>query len=420
MTQESNVLVAVDMGTTKVCTIVARREGAGSFRVLSFSVLPSEGLARGVVTDVPEAGDVVRRSILDAARQAGVAATSAYVGITGSHVTFENRMDNIDWAASLGVITRDDLERVPSVVAEAGAAPGMQVIHALPRSYTLDGQRGIRNPLGLHTRRLEVESHVVSADVQLVRNLTDAVARAGLSVDALVLDPVASAEAVLTEREKRQGVVLVDMGGGTSDIIVFDRGAAELTSVLPVGGFQFTNDICITYRTNYTAAEEVKLEHGHADPTQFRAADEALLPIADARGSQHRRVALRELSQLMRERALEMSRLIRIKIMEAGYQNPADANVVLTGGCSRLPGMEELFKRRLTPNLRVGGPSPDLDVPEGLRGPEFSTSVGLLRWAVNQPAPADDAPIESAEQTTADASEQSGSRPRLLRWLFPR
>ena len=416
MTQDPNVVVAVDVGTTKVCTIVARREGASGFRVLSFSVVPSEGLARGVVTDVPDAVEVVRKSIQDAARQATTTVRSAYVGITGSGVSFENRSDLIDWAATQGVITRDDLDRVPDAVARAGARPGHQVIHAMPRNYILDGQSGIRDPLGMHTRSLEVESHVVSAEISYVRNLTSAVEKSGLSVQALVLDPVASAEAVLTQDERYEGAVLIDIGGGTSDIIVFERGTVELTAVLPVGGFQFTNDICVTYNTDYSAAEAAKLEHGHAEPTTFKAADEIVLPV---RGRERqRRVALREFSQLLRERALELSRLIRLKMIEAGIEDPTTSNVVLTGGSARLPGITDLFRRRLTRNVRVGGPDPTLDMPDGLHGPEFATSVGLLRWALRQP-PGPTGTESPGSGREPERIQQKGGR-GLLRWLFPR
>ena len=413
MTQDPKVLAAVDVGTTKVCAIVARLDGAGGFRVLSFSALPSEGITGGVVTDTSEAVEIIQNSIREAARQASVTVRSAYVGITGSHVSFENRLDHIDGAASRGVITREDLARVPEAVAKAGARPGRQVIHALPRSYALDGQGGIRDPLGMHTNRLDVESHVVSADTAFVHSLSHAIETAGLRVQGLVLDPIASAEAVLTEREKLMGAVLVDIGGGTSDVIVFERGNVELTAILPVGGFQFTNDICVTYRTNYTSAETAKLEKGNTDPTVFRASDEIVLPVQGR--ERQRRVALRELSQLLRERAFELSRMVRLKIIEAGIEDPSETDLVLTGGSSRMVGMEDLFRQRLTPSVRVAGPDPALDLPEGLRGPEFSTSVGLLRWAVKQPPSAAD-----ADEPDAPPSQDSDERPSLFRRIFQR
>jgi cell division protein FtsA len=412
MTQDPDVLVAVDVGTTKVCTIVARRVADEQFRVVSFSVVPSRGLARGVVTDMPDATEAVRTCIQDAARQAALTVRSAYVGITGSHVSFDSRSDLVDWAASRGVITRKDLERVPYAVAKAGARPGRQIIHALPRTYILDGQSGIRDPLGMHTRKLEVESHVVSADVSLIENLTGAVEKSGLEVEALVLEPVASAEAVLTERERYQGAVLVDIGGGTSDVIVFDRGAIELTAIIPVGGFQFTNDMCVAFNTTYEAAEAVKLEFGNTDPAAFGALDDVGIPVQGRQTDS--RVGLRDISQLLRERARELLRLIRIKMAEAGIEDTTNTTLVLTGGSSRLPGLDALVRRHLTPNVRMGGANPLSGLPEVLRGPEFATSVGLLMWAMKHPAP----PADLVTQQSGKNSHRP-RRPRLLRWMFP-
>ena len=415
MTQDSKVIAAVDVGTTKVCTIVARQEGTRQFSVISYSVVPSRGMDKGTVTDISEAEESIRSSISEATGKVDETVTSAYVGITGSHVSFENRSDRIDWAATKGVITRSDLEKIPQTVAEASRQPGRQVIHALPSNYVLDGQSGIVDPLGMHTRRMEVDSHVVSAEVSLVRRLTQAVEKAGVAVQALVLEPLASAESVLSEVEKYEGSVLVDMGGGTSDIIMFDRGIVEYTSVLPVGGFQFTNDMCVAFNTTYDAAEMVKLEYGNTDPATFGALDDVGIPV---RGRHvDTRVGLRDISQLLRERARELLRLIRIKMAEAGIDDTTKSTLVLTGGSSRLPGLDTLVKRHLTPNVRIGGANPISGLPEILRGPEFATSVGLLMWALKHPSPPPDSPTQQSSPSS-DNSHRA-RRSRLLRWMFP-
>ena len=416
MTRDSKVIAAVDVGTTKVCTIVARQEGTRQFSVISYSVVPSRGIDKGTVTDISEAEESIRSSISEATGKVDETVTSAYVGITGSHVSFENRSDRIDWAATKGVITRSDLEKIPQTVAEASRQPGRQVIHALPSNYVLDGQSGIVDPLGMHTRRMEVDSHVVSAEVSLVRRLTQAVEKAGVAVQALVLEPLASAESVLSEVEKYEGSVLVDMGGGTSDIIMFDRGIVEYTSVLPIGGFQFTNDMCVAFNTTYDAAEMVKLEYGNTDPATFGALDDVGIPV---RGRHvDTRVGLRDISQLLRERARELLRLIRIKMAEAGIDDTTKSTLVLTGGSSRLPGLDTLVKRHLTPNVRIGGANPISGLPEILRGPEFATSVGLLMWALKHPSPPPDSPTQQSSPSS-DNSHRA-RRSRLLRWMFPK
>ena len=262
MIQDPNIIMAIDVGTSKVCTIIARREGGRRFSVLSHSVVPSQGLQKGIVTDISATQSVIRESATKAARQARATVNEAYVGVTGSHVNFENRLDKLDWAAKRGVITPADIRRVPTSVAAASAEPGRKVLHALPRNYILDGQSGIRNPLGMHTSQVKVETHVVTAAAMFIDKLNQAVRQAGVSVRELVLEPIASAEAVLTVEERESGVALVDIGGGTTDMVVYRQGTVLYNAALPIGGFQFTNDICLTYDTTYEAAEAVKLEHG--------------------------------------------------------------------------------------------------------------------------------------------------------------
>ncbi len=429
MTQDTNTMAAVDVGASKVCAIIARRDGARGVSVVSRGVVPSEGLDRGNVIDPSQAGAVISRALEEATRQASASVGAAYVGITGAHVNFENRLDRIDWAAARGVITRSDLDKMPDTISETASRPGQKVIHALPINYILDGQSGIRDPLGMHAKRLEVESHVISAKTRYVDNLERAVGEAGLSVQSLVLEPIASANAVLTESEKYNGAVLIDIGGGTSDIIVVRRGMAEYISVLPIGGFQFTNDICVAFRTPYAAAEEAKLKYGTTEPVTYSALDEIQLPQQGRISS--RTVTLRDLSQLMRERAAELIRLIRLRIIEAGIEDPSGVSIVLTGGSSRLPGMDEMAKRLIGPHVRVGGANPGFALPDDLKGPEFATGVGLVAWALDHPAERVSAaagarrPERSARPARpAAAQSEQGRRPRkkpgnFLRRLFP-
>ena len=405
-TQDTNTMAAVDVGASKVCAIIARRDGARGVSVLSRGVVPSEGLDRGNVTDPAQTGAVISRALDEATRRASAAVGSAYVGVTGSHVSFENRLDHIDWAAARGVITRSDLAKMPETVSAAAARPGHKVIHALPINYILDGQSGIRDPLGMHTKRLEVESHVISAKTRYVENLERAVGEAGLAVQSLVLEPIASANAVLTESEKYNGAVLIDIGGGTSDIIVVRRGMAEYISVLPIGGFQFTNDICVAFRTPRKAAEEAKLKYGTTEPVTYSALDEIQLPQQGRLSS--RTVTLRDLSQLMRERASELLRLIRLRIIESGIEDPSAVSIVLTGGSSRLPGMDEMAKRLIGPHVRVGGANPGFELPDALRGPEFATGVGLVAWALDHPA----APVRTAAARRPARTERGGGGER--------
>jgi cell division protein FtsA len=407
--------MAIDVGTSKVCTIIARREGGRRFSVLSHSVVPSQGLQKGNVTDIGATQTVIRESATEAAREARATVTEAYVGVTGSHVNFENRLDKLDWAAKRGVITPADIRRVPTSVAAASAEPGRKVLHALPRNYILDGQSGIRNPLGMHTSQVKVETHVVTAAAMFVEKLDQAVKQAGVRIRELVLEPIASAEAVLTDEEKENGVALVDIGGGTTDMVIYRHGTVLYNAALPVGGFQFTNDICLTYDTTYDAAEAMKLEHGTTDPTSVRPIADVSLPIAGR--VSHRTVALRDLSQLLRERAQELVRLIRIKLAESGYSEAADIRLVLTGGSASLPGLEDMIRRTITRHVRIGSPDDVPGIPDELRSPMYATSVGLLLWAIDQQG----APQEVNHLNNHESEDQpSRGVSRFFKKMFPR
>ena len=418
--------MAVDIGTTKVCTVVAESTSHERAQVIAYSITPSKGITKGNVTDASQAEAAIRQSVSSASRKAATPVSSAYVGITGTHVSFQDRYDRINWAATKGVITLDDIINVPRSIAGASARSGRHVIHALTRTYTLDGQRGIQNPLGMHTKRLEVESHVVSAEPYLVRQLTETVRKGGLDVNALVFQPVASAEAVLTDAEKSEGVALVDIGGGTTDLIIFQQGVVQYTSVLPVGGFQFTNDICIAFDATYESAEAAKLDHGTTDVLGTKPQEEVTLSIEGREWP--RNILRRDIAQLLKDRAVELLRLIRIKMVESGIENTDDFKVVLTGGTAKLPGMENLVRDNLTSKVRIGSPNSRWELPVVLQEPEYATSIGLVAWAMRNPdASFEDfsRPEERLEERAQDESryeEEASQAPpkRMLERLLRR
>lgn len=382
MMQDSKILTAIDVGTTKVCTIIAKKLDSGRFEVLGHSLVPCNGLSKGNVDDVIATQRAVSQSLQEAQQKAGIKVTSAHVGVTGSHVSFENRFDTMDWVGKHGVITEDDLSRVPETVATASKTFGRKVIHAIPVSYTLDGSPGIKNPMGMHTRHMEVETHLVSGSTTLLDRLIGAVEHSGVKVESLVLEPLASSEAVLTLEERIKGAAVIDIGGGTTDVMVFQGGSIAYSAVIPVGGFQFTNDICLTYNTPYEDAEEAKLNFAHTEPDTVGSLEEITLPVAGR--SIGLKVPRRDLCQLMRERAMELMRLIMLKLKEADKLDVADFQLVLTGGASNLAGLEQMIKRTLTSNVRIGVPEAHTGIPKELQSPQFSTGVGILIWARSQ------------------------------------
>ena len=383
--QDAKLMTAIDVGTTKVCTIVGSKAGPNRLNILAHSVVPSDGLRKGNVADIASTAAAIRASVEDAQRVAGIKVRSAYVGITGAHVSFANLRYQMGWAGTRGVITADDLDIIPEQVVSPPAGQGRQVLHAIPMHYSLDGQEGIRDPIGMHTSHLEVETHVVTAGSSYIDKLVEAVESAGIKVEDLVLEPLASSNAVLTSQEKERGAALVDIGGGTTDVAMFKRGSLCFTSVIPVGGFQFTNDIRVSYDTSYAAAEDTKLKHAHTQPAVVRSHEEVSLPMNGR--STHQQVLVRDICQLTRERAQELIHLIKLKLREADVEDISSLDLVITGGTSNLPGLEDLMRQSLTNTVRIGVPQDHGSIPDALKEPAYATGVGILMWAANQRYP---------------------------------
>ena len=378
-----NILTAIDVGTTKICTMIGRKSAQSGLEFLAHSVVPCDGLKKGNVTDVAGTAHAIRRSIDEASSRAQVTVKSAYVGVTGAHVSFENRWDKMIWAGEGGVVTATELARVPDGTQPDASESDRRVIHALPVSYAVDGLTGIRNPVGMHTKDVDVESHVVTGTASVLDKLLEAVEMADIDVDALVLEPLASSEAVLTRDEKKHGAIVVDIGGGTTDVVAYAGGRIFFTAVLPVGGFQFTNDICVTYNTPYPAAEEVKIRYAHTDLHAVRATEEVAFPVIGR--SSDLKVPRRDICQLSRERAQELARLVKLKLQEIPTRGLSDMTLVLTGGTSSLPGLDHLFRSTLGTKVRIGIPHGHGLIPDDLRAPAFATGVGILLWADGHP-----------------------------------
>ena len=378
------LITAIDVGTTKVCVVVGVKDGYAEPEVLAYSVVPCEGLRKGIVFDIEATARAIRVAVADVQKSVGVDVRSAYVGITGSHIEFSNRTDTMDWVGQKGVISTEDMALVPLKVAEAAEAPGRTIIHALSTSYTLDGNPGIISPIGMHTESMDVTTHVISGAKGLVDMLMAAVRRAEIEVDGLVLEPLASGRAVLHPAERQGVVALVDIGGGTTDMVVLHNGLPYYTTAIGVGGFHFTNDIALMYDTSYATAEKVKLEHAHTDPGGASAHEEITLQVLGP--ARERKVHLHDICQLTRERATELAEIIKMKLTDAGIRNTFDARIVLTGGASLMPGLLDLMRKMVSSDMRIGAPNGNVGMPDGLRAPSFSTSAGILLWAADQAA----------------------------------
>ena len=383
--QNSKVFAAIDIGTTKVLTVIGRKAYDGRVEVLGHGLAPCSGVRRGVVEDVHATQVSIRSSVSKAESASGTHVDTAFVGITGMGVTYEKRLDTIDWVGEHGVITANDVEKVPTSVVKSGMNGnhfGRKVIHAIPRAYSIDGRIGVSDPMGMHTSKVDVETHLVEASEVEINRLTQAVEGAGIKVESLVLEALASSESVLTQEEKVRGAALIDIGGGTTDVMVFANGSMQYSSVIPVGGYQFTNDICVVYNTTYEAAEQLKLARTGVLPDPAKIHEEITLPLSG--GNTAIKVSLHDICQLTRERAQELTRLIVFKLRESGLRDLTGYRVILSGGASGLDGFQELFARNTAATVRIGAPLGYLGVPRELQTPMCSTGAGILLWAANQ------------------------------------
>ena len=385
MPADNGIVAAIDVGTTKVCTIVGRNGGTKGVNILAHSTVSCNGLIKGIVSDVPATEKAIRESIRQVEQASGLKIGSAFVGVTGAHVRFENRREKLGSVSKGGVIVADELDQRGDATAGSATEAGRRLIHAVRMSYSVDGQAGIRNPMGMHSSDVEADTHLVTASASFIDRLILAVENSGIKVESLVLEPLASGLAVLSPGEKELGSVIVDMGGGTTDVVGFRHGRICYTGVIPVGGYQFTNDIAVAFNTPYEVAEEAKLCHGSTDPIPPSEDEEVSLPVKGR--DTELKVRRRDISQLTRERAQELAALIDLKLDGVQLGEPSEVRLVLTGGASNLPGLETLMQRALSMRVRRGIPDVRGTIPEELRDPAYATAVGVLLWALNEYVP---------------------------------
>lgn len=378
---KEEIVVGLDIGTTKVCTVVGHGDASGKLTVDGVGIVPSRGIKKGVVIDVEDTVTAVRDSVERAKHMAGVEVGAVIAGVTGDHIQSANRRGSVTVASADGTIDQNDIERVLQAAA-MDVPREREIIHSMPRDFTVDGHRGVRRPTGMCGKRLEVETHVVTGMESFLNNIVQCVERAGLVAEALVLEPIATSEAVATQDERELGVALIDIGGGTSDIAVFSEGSIILSDVISVGGNHVTRDISIGLRTPFEIAERLKIERGVASP--------ALVPQGDAlevmaAGSGERLSMPRSvLGEIIEARMTELLEMARDAIGLARLQKRVPAGVILTGGGALLPGAIDLAQQVFDAPVRLGTPIDLAGWGEQVDSPQFATGVGLVRYALRQ------------------------------------
>jgi len=373
MRDNKDLIVGLDIGTSKIVTLVAEVTPEGSINILGMGSAPSRGLKKGVVVNIEATVAAIQRALEEAELMANCKISQVYAGISGSHVRSLNSHGMVPIRDR--EVTQTDVERVIETARAVNISTDQQILHVLPQEFIIDGQEGVREPLGMSGVRLEVKVHIVTGAVSAAQNIVKCVRRCGLEVRDLILQPLASSLAVLNEDEKDLGVCLVDIGGGTTDIAVFTRGAIQHTAVIPIAGDQITNDIAMTLRTPTREAEDLKIQHGVA-LRQIAPRDMIEVPGIGERGP--RMLSIQTLSEVIEPRVEELYSLIQAELRRSGFEEQISSGLVLTGGSSSMKGMVELAEEVFHMPVRLGVPQYVGGLSERVRNPRYATSVGLL------------------------------------------
>jgi cell division protein FtsA len=378
MTMDELIVVGIDIGTTKTCTLIARVEPNQNLCILGVGIEPSQGIKKGTITDLNAATQSITRSVEKAQRSAGLEITSALVSLAGSHVASVNSRGVV--GISGGVIDEEDIARALDAAQAIAIPHNRQIIHIIQRGFIVDGQEGIHAPVGMHGYRMEVEAHIITAAQATVENLRQAVQAAGVEVTQFVLNPLASGEVVLTDSEREMGVAVCDIGGGTTDLAIYIDGDVWHTIVLGLGGNHVTNDIAHGLRLPVSQAEEIKRQYGHALSAEV--GQDETFTIRPFGEEAPIIVSRQELAYIIEARMEEIFELILQEIKRSGYDGLLPAGIVLTGGASLLPGTKTLATKIFNLPVRIARPENLTGLTDQLNSPAYSTSVGLLRWAL--------------------------------------
>jgi len=377
-----DLIAGLDIGTTKICCVVAEVGENGETIVSGVGVSPSTGLKSGVVVDIESTVRAIEEAVGRAARQAGRDVASVFVGVTGEHITSLNAKGVTAITHADREINDDDIERVNEQSRVIVLPPDRIILHAIPRSYAIDGQNGIRHPQGMSGARLEVETHIVTGTRTIIDNVQKCVSRAGLATDELVLEPLATSEAVILPAERNLGVCMVDIGGGTSDVAIFQGGAIFYSSVVPVGGNHVTNDLAQLFRLNFEEAEQLKISKGS---TQVNAIpDVETVSIVQIGADEKKLLPRRLICQAIEARMQELFEFVQKEIMKSGCHDLLPAGLVLSGGGSQLHGAADTAGEVLDMPVRLGKPSNLHGLGDAVNSPIYSTAVGLVQFGAHQ------------------------------------
>ena len=375
------IFAAIDIGTSKVFSIVARLGPEGELKPLGTGSAPSAGVQHGVIDDLPEARAAVRDSLAECLRYVGRNPVNEFFAVVnGDHLISENSSQQLHSGSELLTITEQHLRSLAGVPAQPADGRSEQILHAIPMRYRLDGVSGVRNPTGLDTNELQLEAHIVRGSSVPLGNAVQALQGSKMRVEGMVAHPLASGEGVLTADEREMGVVVIDIGAGTIKIACYREGTPCFSSVIPVGGNQLTRDLAIALRVPYPMAEELKISSGQVLPDEIQHGDDVIIPATQTQPK--RIVSRQELCEPLYLRSLQILKLIQQELSQAPLEGALPGGVTLTGGGAKMPGFAAMTARGLGARVRIGGPLWFYGLPEPLRQPECAAALGVLQWAI--------------------------------------
>lgn len=378
--EDKNLIVGLDIGTSKIVAIVAELQPEGTLKVIGLGQHVSRGLKKGVVVNIESTMQSIQRALEEAELMADCKINNVYTGIAGSHIKSLNSHGMVKIKDA--EVSQMDVDRVVETARAIALPADQQILHILTQEFIIDGQEDVREPLGMSGMKLEVKVHIVTGAVAAAQNIVKCIKRCGIEVSDLILQPLASSLAVLTEDEKELGVCLVDIGGGTTDIAVFKQGAIRHTAVVPIAGDQMTNDVAVAFRTPTQAAEEIKIKHGCAlrqlaDPRE-------IVEVPGVDGRDPRQLSVQTLAEVLEPRVVELYELVLNELRRSGMEEMIASGIVITGGSAMMRGMVELGEEIFHMPVRLGMPRYVGGLSEVVSNPRYATGVGLVLMGKQQ------------------------------------
>lgn len=380
---KETIIVGLDVGSCFIRTVVAKmRADQTKPQIIGMGQVPSFGLRRGVVVDIEEAVKNISQSVQEAERGSGLSIERAYVSLSGNHITSRTSKGVVAVSRADGEISREDVERAINAASAISLSPNREILHIIPRSFSVDDQRGIKDPAGMNGVRLEVDTLIIEGATPFIKNLTKCISEVGLEIEGLVLAPLAASRATLTKRQKELGVLALDLGGGTASLTVFEEGDIIHSCVLPIGSSHITSDIAIGLRSNIDLAEKVKLEYGSALVSEISKKDN--INLSKLTEEEKGIIPRVQVAEIIEARLSEVFDLVNKELRKIDRQGLLPAGVVLLGGGAKIPSLVDLAKEGLKLPAQVGFPLELEGIVEEVDDPAFATAIGLVLWSIDE------------------------------------